>query len=260
MKLRNLALLMRLFEKKLSEECDMSNNIKMINGGQHQNIIENSRRALKYADVWSKYYNRELQKGLAECIDKGDLSHEQAVKLAFIGTKYVISLLDIDRQGEELYKVDGKRYEQSEEVRQNLYDTIDRVYSFIGFLTIRDLLSIFPIRKDYDGELYQCKDYFYTVEALSKMDWDKPIGRDNVFSLMWDYCNEDLERILMEYMCLVSDLHKKKTGKGFAEVFSEMYNIPSYSINKDAGLIQDNQTGEIIKMDNKKQSHIKIIK
>lgn len=66
--------------------------------------------------------------------------------------------------------------------------------------------------------------------------------------LCGDYCNEDLERILMEYMCLISDLHKKKTGKGFAEVFSEMYNIPSYSINKDAGLIQDNQTGEIIKM------------
>lgn len=81
--------------------------------------------------------------------------------------------------------VDGKRYEQPEEVRQNLYDTIDRVYNFIGFLTIRDLLSIFPIRKDYDGELYQCKDYFYTVDVLSKMDWDKPIGRDNVFSLMW---------------------------------------------------------------------------
>ena len=78
--------------------------------------------------------------------------------------------------------------------------------------------------------------------------------------LCGDYCNEDLERILMEYMCLISDLHKKKAGKGFAEVFSEMYNIPSYSINKDAGLIQDNQTGEIIKMDNKKQSHIKIIK
>ena len=128
----------------------MSNNIKMINGGQHQNIIENSRRALKYADVWSKYYNRELQKGLAECIDKGDLSHEQTVKLAFIGTKYVISLLDIDRQGEELYKVDGKRYEQSEEVSQNLHDTIDQLYNFIGFLTIRDLLSIFPIRIDYD--------------------------------------------------------------------------------------------------------------
>lgn len=103
-------------------------------------------------------------------------------------------------------------------------------------------------------------DYFYTVDVLSKMDWDKPIGRDNVFSLMWDYCNEDLERILMEYMCLISDLHKKKTGKGFAEVFSEMYDVPSYSINKDAGLIQDNQTGEIIKIDSKKQSHIKIVK
>lgn len=62
MKQSILVLLMRLFEKKLSEECDMSNNIKMINGGQHQNIIENSRRALKYADVWAKYYNRELKK------------------------------------------------------------------------------------------------------------------------------------------------------------------------------------------------------
>ena len=233
----------------------MSNNIKMINGGQTQNLIKDAKRTLKYADVWSKYYNRELQKGLAECIDKGDLSHEQAVKLAFIGTKYVISLLDIDRQGEELYKVDGKRYEQSEEVSQNLHDTIDQLYNFIGFLTNRDQITKNPKR-----ELYQCKDYFYTVDVLSKMDWDKPIGRDNVFSLMWDYCNEDLERILMEYMCLISDLHKKKTGKGFAEVFSEMYDVPSYSINKDAGLIQDNQTGEIIKMDNKKQRHIKIVK
>lgn len=238
----------------------MSNNIKMINGGQTQNLIKDAKRTLKYADVWSKYYNRELLKGQEEYIDKGDLSHEQAVKLAFIGTKHVVSLLDIDRQGEELYKVDGKRYEQSQEVRQNLFDSINQLYNFIGFLTIRDLLSIFPIRKDYDGELYQCKDYFYTVEALSKMDWDKPIGRDNVFSLMWDYCNEDLERILSEYMCLISDLHKKKTGKGFAEVFSEMYDVPSYSINKDAGLIQDNQTGEIIKMNSKKQSHIKIVK
>lgn len=65
----------------------------MINGGQTQNLIKDAKRTLKYADVWSKYYNRELQKGLEECIDKGDLSHEQAVKLAFIGTKHVISLL-----------------------------------------------------------------------------------------------------------------------------------------------------------------------
>ena len=64
----------------------MSNNIKMINGGQTQNLIKDAKRTLKYADVWSKYYNRELQKGLADCIDKGYLSHEQAVKLAFIGT------------------------------------------------------------------------------------------------------------------------------------------------------------------------------
>ena len=41
----------------------MSNNIKMINGGQTQNLIKDAKRTLKYADVWSKYYNRELQKG-----------------------------------------------------------------------------------------------------------------------------------------------------------------------------------------------------
>lgn len=235
-------------------------DMKLIYGGQYQNLLEDSRRTLKYAEVWAKYYQRELLKGQEEFTKNGKPSHEQAIKLAFIGVKHVISLLDIDRQGEKLYKANDKMYEQPEEVKRNLYDSIDRVYSFIGFLTIRDLVTMFPIRKDYDGEKYQSKDYFYTVEVLAKMDWDKPIGRDNVFSLMWDYCNEDLERILMEYMCLISDLHKKKTGKGFAEVFSEMHDIPSYSINKDAGLIQDNQTGEIIKMDSKKQSHIKIVK
>lgn len=235
-------------------------DMKLISGGQYQNLLEDSRRTLKYADAWAKYYQRELLKGQEEFIKNGEPSHECAVKLVFIGVKYVISLLDIDRQGEKLYKANGKTYEQPEEVKRNLYDSIDRVYNFIGFLTIRDLVTMFPIRKDYDGEKYQCKDYFYTVDVLSKMDWDEPIGRDNVFSLMWDYCNEDLERILGEYMCLVSELHKKKTGKGFAEVFAEMFDIPSYSINEDAGLIQDNQTGEIIKMDEKKPSHIKMIK
>lgn len=235
-------------------------SMKIIHGDQNQNLINDAKRTLKYADIWAKYYQRELLKGQKECIDNGDLSHEQTIKLAFIGVKYVISLLDVDRRGEELYKEDGKTYEQPEEVKRNLYDSIDRVYNFIGFLTIRDLVTMFPIRKDYDGEKYQCKDYFYTVEALSKMDWDKPIGRDNVFNLMWDYQNEDLYRITIEYMIAISDLHRKQTGMGLADEFAEMFDIPSYSINKDAGLIQDNQTGEIIKMDEKKLSHIKMIK
>lgn len=53
---------------------------------------------------------------------------------------------------------------------------------------------------------------------------------------------------------------RRKLVKDSQKYFSEMYDVPSYSINKDAGLIQDNQTGEIIKIDSKKQSHIKIVK
>ena len=69
---------------------------------------------------------------------------------------------------------------------------------------------------------------------MSYLRW---IGTNQLEEIMYsvlcgDYCNEDLERILMEYMCLISDLHKKKTGKGFAEVFSEMYNIPSIVLIK----------------------------
>ena len=143
-------------------------DMKLIYGGQYQNLLEDSRRTLKYADVWARYYQRELLKGQEEFIKNGEPSHECAVKLAFIGVKYVISLLDIDRQGEKLYKANGKKYEQPEEVKRNLYNSIDQVYNFIGFLTIRDLVTMFPITKTYDGEKYQCKDYFYTVEALSR--------------------------------------------------------------------------------------------
>lgn len=235
-------------------------DIKLINGGQYQNLLEDSKRTLKYADIWAKYYQRELLKGQKEYTENGELSHEQAIKLAFIGVKYVISLLNVDRQDEKLYKADGKTYEQSEEVKQNFFNYIDSVYDFIGLLTIRDMVTMFPIKKDYDGEKYQSKDYFYTMEVLSKMDWAKPIGRKNVFSLMWDYQNEDLYRITIEYMIAISDLHRKQTGMGLADEFAEMFDIPSYSINEDTGLIQDNQTGEIVKMDAKKPSHIKMIK
>ena len=87
------------------------------------------------------------------------------------------------------------------------------------------------------------------------MDWDKPIGRDNVFSLMWDYQNEDLQRITGEYMCLISELYRKQMGIGIVE---EFFNNSSDDSNKDEGVAKEDRSEEIIK--NSGESHMRIIK
>ena len=230
-------------------------SMKIIHGDQNQNLINDAKRTLKYAGVWAKYYRRELLKGQEEFTKNGKPSHECAVKLAFIGVKYVIGLLDIDIQGNRLSKANGGKYEQPEETRHNLFNAINQAFGFVGFLTLRDLVTIFPVTKTYDGEKYGCKDYFFTIDALSKMDWDKPIGRENVFNLMWDYQNEDLQRITGEYMCLISELYRTQTGIGIAE---EFFNNASDDSKGDEGATKGEQTEEIVK--NSEKPHMRLIK
>jgi len=54
-------------------------------------------------------------------------------------------------------------------------------------LTPREFTRLFPIDKRYDGNRYETKDYFSTVEYIDSIGWDTNIGSAIGF--------------LMEYMC-----------------------------------------------------------
>ena len=69
----------------------------------------------------------------------------------------------------------------------------------ISVLTPRELTQIFPITKRYDGARWQEKDYFYTMDKLSRINMDRPIREQvEVFDLLLDYINRDIELFMIE--------------------------------------------------------------
>ena len=62
----------------------------------------------------------------------------------------------------------------------------------------------------------------------------------------------------MEYTTAMSAIYKAQTGKGIMERFFEDRGVPVYTMDKETGIMINNQTGDIMKP--KKASHIQIVK
>lgn len=118
---------------------------------------------------------------------------------------------------------------------------------------------IFNIIKDYDGAKWECKDYFFTMDVLREKGLDNAVGRDNVFDLMWDYENRELRKLTVFYMSCMSAMYQRQTGVSFMDKFCEDNNIDSYSVDRENGIIVNNQTGKIAKLSNK-PSFMQIVK
>ena len=90
---------------------------------------------------------------------------------------------------------------------ESRYQEVKTVMDAIGRLTPQKLQHLYPVTKEYDGERWECKDYFYTMDKLKQWPPDKPIGAaQEVACLLWDYQNQDLEIMLLQWMNAVDDL------------------------------------------------------
>ena len=136
-------------------------------------------------------------------------------------------------------------------VKEAGFNLIDTLFGIIGRIKLNSLIKIFPIDKTYDGDKWGCKDYFFTMDVLKEKGLDNAVGRDGVFDLMWDYENRDLREFTVFYMSCMSAMYKQQTGVGFAKKFCEDNGIGTYTMDKENGLLIDNQSGEIAKMSNK---------
>ena len=144
------------------------------------------------------------------------------------------------------------------EQNQYRFQLIDSIFGVLGCLTLRNFVNTFPIEKYYKGAKWEEKDYFYTMDVLSKMDWDKPICRDELSELLWDYENEELRHAYIEFTTAMSAIYRAQTGRGIAETWLDDLGIPTYKMDKETGIMINNQTGDIMK--SKKVSHIQIVK
>ena len=234
----------------------MSNNFTVIKGNAD---IENSNRIMRTIALhscWQRQYLNAIQKAVSE--NKGkkieDYPQKDLMKIALSGIKYINLVCEIRKENERM----GTDYWQSLNDSQAIFNLIDVIFTIIGYIKLKNLVITFPITKEYDGDKWQSKDYFFTMDVLSKMDWDKPIGRDKVYDLLWDYQNDDLREACVGFTCAMSAMYRSQTGKSIAEEWCDDMGVTSYTLDKENGIMRDNQTGEIMKI--KEKSHLQSVK
>lgn len=212
-------------------------------------------RVIALHDMWKRQYRNTVSSILEKqgCLDK--CSQDGLMKIAFCGVKYIKCVADMERENQRLVP----NYQTPFIVKEIGFNLIDSLFGIIGRIKLNNLIKIFPIDKTYDGDKYGCKDYFFTMNALKEKGLDNAVGCDEVFDLMWDYENRDLREVTVFYMSCMSAMYKQQTGVGIAEKFCEDNGIGTYTIDKENGLLIDNQSGEIAKMSNK-PSFMQIVK
>lgn len=142
------------------------------------------------------------------------------------------------------------------------FNSISMLNTIMGTLTPREFLTIFPIAKEYDGEKYQMKDYYYAQKFIEEFGMDKLIGEE-AMQFHMEYYNREITSFVVQTMCVMSAIRRAEGGKGIAEEFFEKEGLPTYTMTEDIKgkqLLTNNQTGETQQVKKKRPRYLKVIK
>lgn len=160
--------------------------------------------------IYSAAFQRFLQKNKINDVEK--LPEDKRKQYIFLGIK--------------AYGVEYARREKRPGIQgiTNRYSELSKIMQSIGTITPKQLQQIFPISKEYNGEKWCCKDYYFTLHALKKAGMDKPIGSEmEAAHLLWDYQNTDIRFFLMSYMGCIEDMYTYEIDdRPFKEFYKEV--------------------------------------
>ena len=152
--------------------------------------VSKDRIACMRKHKWIAYmdaYDRFVEKYNGN-VEVSKLSHEEVLKYTYLGIK---------RYG--LYYRDQPKSKTPYTVRSE-FIRLSNVLEALSRLTPLELRQMFPVDKVYDGDKYGIKDYFYTIEKISKIDQDKPIYiASNIESILWNYENVNIRMFAVHY-------------------------------------------------------------
>lgn len=185
---------------------------EIIEGNKEECGEKQREKAAKMVDLWGRQYQNAVKDAFRRTSQVQYWFQDDLMKVAFIGVKWIIAYKNLRYWNNRVLNC-----VESLEEKNLMYQIFDNLFKIIGYIRLKNLIITFPIEKEYDGDKWGCKDYFYTMNVLKKNNLENAVGRDEVFNLLWDYVNDDLRTVAVEYMNCISALHKEQTGESLIE-------------------------------------------
>ena len=140
---------------------------------------------------------------------------------------------------------------------------IEAIKARMNSITPRELMQLFPVKKEYKGHKWGNKDYFYTMEALRQHGLDKPMGGD-VDDLLWNYMNRDIGEFVVASIGAMDELRRHSGEQSLIEEFAERngMKLPRYTMSKDKQgrrWLTNDETGERQRVKVKRPKYLRAI-
>ena len=189
----------------------------IINGNKDESERKRKELKVKKRDLYIKNFAKKIVSD----------SYSDLLSAIFCGVKYINNY-------ELNPKMTYKEY-------RFLFDFICMLKQNMRYIIVDDLITLFPIIKQYDGKKFECKDYYSTLEYLETIDreWYLEEGLDD---FLWHYYNQDLMNLSIKELLILDRLRKFDGQKGLMEEWTDMLGVDTYIINEKEGYIYNKRT------------------
>ncbi|WGF40227.1 MULTISPECIES: hypothetical protein [Lysinibacillus] len=136
------------------------------------------------------------------------------------------------------------------------------INGLMALLTPKEFEKIFPIDKEFNGDKWGMKDYYYTRRYIEEFGENRVIG-DEIEEYLWEYQNHTIRFYMVKTLKIMSNIRRLETGKGIMEEFLEEQGVPTYTMHEDLDnkqYIENNQTGEISEVKKPRPRYLRVVK
>ena len=151
----------------------------------------------------------------------------------------------------------------TEEEAERRFWMINSTQAMMKAITPIELMQMFPVKKAYDGQRGDCKDYFFTLDVLRQHGLDKPLG-EAVNEILWDYMNQNIMAFVVASLAVMDELRRHNGEKSMFQEFMDEQGVklPTYRMEKDSKgrrWMINNETGERNRVKVKRAKHLRAV-
>ncbi|MED3358632.1 hypothetical protein P4414_26300 [Bacillus thuringiensis] len=184
-----------------------------------------------YGEIYYRMFSKNLRELLQKVKSTGTFHQDSCKKTIFTGVRFI-----------RYTKSDVSSYEYLKDKLQ----LIGYLQELMKKVTPREFINMFPIIKSYDGDKWEEKDYFFTMNRAKEIGMDTLIG-ENILEFLYDYDNWDITCFAVSSMTVMSRIRRVEGEKSLSEEFFEGIGLDTYTLHsgqKGKQKLINNRTGE----------------